>query len=243
MINNPFRNLGLSLESKTLSARHCAVMECAIDNMKIYFHSEGMGLKKGCIVINDIFIPLRHLWRSYCEDRSYLLNNTPKQIDSYCLVWYFDILIHHIKILKCCTFQNEKFFIIEFPPFLLKSQLLNLPHPNCLSMFPICIMLKFSVMFLDLLIGDFNFSLFWKWYVLIYFSYNIGLLNKLILTIYWSASLFFGTPAKSYLNKSPELQSLMYALSLYTLTTGNCFLSGFLQGHDWFRAENYFSVL
>jgi protein unc-13 len=31
---------------KTLSPRHCAVMECAIENLKIYFHSDGMGLKK-----------------------------------------------------------------------------------------------------------------------------------------------------------------------------------------------------
>ena len=36
----------LGSDSKTLSPRHCAVMECAIENMKIYFHSEGMGLKK-----------------------------------------------------------------------------------------------------------------------------------------------------------------------------------------------------
>jgi len=31
---------------KTLTPRHCAVMECAIENLKIYFHSDGMGLKK-----------------------------------------------------------------------------------------------------------------------------------------------------------------------------------------------------
>ena len=34
------------MESKTLSPRHCEVMESAIENMKAYFHSEGMGLKK-----------------------------------------------------------------------------------------------------------------------------------------------------------------------------------------------------
>ena len=31
---------------KTLTPRHCAVMECSIENLKIYFHSDGMGLKK-----------------------------------------------------------------------------------------------------------------------------------------------------------------------------------------------------
>ena len=34
------------MESKTLLPRHCEVMESAIENMKAYFHSEGMGLKK-----------------------------------------------------------------------------------------------------------------------------------------------------------------------------------------------------
>ena len=38
---------GIGSTEKTLTPRHCAIMECAIENLKIYFHSDNMGLKKG----------------------------------------------------------------------------------------------------------------------------------------------------------------------------------------------------
>lgn len=78
-----YSNLTLGMESKTLSPRHCEVMESAIENMKAYFHSEGMGLKKSYLNKSPELQSLLYALSLYTLSTGKLASNRFSRLDCF----------------------------------------------------------------------------------------------------------------------------------------------------------------
>ena len=77
-------NSNLLSAEKTLTPRHCAVMNCAIENLKIFFHSDGMGLKKNFLTKSADLQSLQYALSLYTlstgKDEALIFENNLSQI-------------------------------------------------------------------------------------------------------------------------------------------------------------------
>lgn len=75
---------------KALTPRHCSIMECAIENLKIYFHSDNMGLKKSFLSKSNDLKSLQYALSLYTLSTDNLIKrfietqkDIPKEVESY----------------------------------------------------------------------------------------------------------------------------------------------------------------